>query len=475
MREFAVIGGGIGGCSAAALLNAEKKEVVLFEKEGYLGGCASTFCRGGRLYNAGATTLSGYGEGERVKKMFEKIGVYPKVIESDPAITVIHQNKTIRRFRDLEMFLGEIQKGYPDENHKRFWESIIKIQNDFYDQTGYYYSGGSISKKIISLFSFIPLFAGFFPLPVLNGKKWVESFYGKLTPEYEDFLNGQVLIVAQATIDKISALALILSLGYAFRQTHYPIGGMGAICDTLVSKVEDIRKNSEVKSIQKLKDGFRITTNSDISEAENIVFGGSIFDNTELFLDKEIKDYFAQYKYLDNKQSAFVVYLTIKSDKKFDHHYQLIAKEQIKYTISKAVFVSFSDSSDNIISKNGEYSVTASIHVDATEWTGLSKTEYGAKKANLCSFLIEWICKSLEIDGSSVIDSFAATPKTFYRFTKRVQLGGNAMSLANPVFRLPPNDARIKGLYMVGDTVYPAQGWPGVVSGVENLSKVLTV
>ena len=31
----------------------------------------------------------------------------------------------------------------------------------------------------------------------------------------------------------------------------------------------------------------------------------------------------------------------------------------------------------------------------------------------------------------------------------------------------------LNGLYQVGDTVFPGQGWPGVATGVLNLLKVL--
>lgn len=469
MREFAVIGGGIGGCLAAALLQTKNKDVVLFEKEGYLGGCASTFSRHGRRYNAGATTLSGFSDGERVKKIFDEIGAYPDIIETDPAIVVIHKEKRVRRFRDLGRFLDEIQTAYPHPKHNDFWEKVVKIQSDFYEMSGYCYQGGSTFKKAISLLSFAPLVAKFFPLPMLNGKKWVESFYGKLTKEYEDFLNAQILIVAQAKMEQISALAVILSLGYAFRATHYPVGGMGRVCDTSVSKVKDIRKNTEIISINKTKNWFLLRTKYEEIKAENIVFAGSIFDNTKIFLDTEIRCFFEGYKHLDNRQSAFALYMSVKTEKNFCHHYQLISNEQVEGTISKAVFVSFSDPSDTLLAKSGEYSITASIHVNGDEWLGLSKNEYETKKSNLTDFLIEWICDRLKIDKSEITDSFAATPKTFFRYTKRVQLGGNPMSLANPVFRLPPNTAKVKGVYQVGDTTYPAQGWPGVAAGVENM------
>ena len=109
IRDYAIIGGGIGGCSIAALLNAKGHDVVLIEKEPSLGGCASTFLRGGNRYNAGATTISGYHEGGIVRRVFETVGITPDVISTDPAITIIQGDKTCVRYRDLERFIIEIE------------------------------------------------------------------------------------------------------------------------------------------------------------------------------------------------------------------------------------------------------------------------------------------------------------------------------------------------------------------------------
>lgn len=472
MREFAVVGGGIGGCSIAALLASEGKDVVLLEKEPFLGGCASTFTHGGRRYNTGATTLSGYGRHDNVHELFERVGVYPKIIETDPAIVVIQNGKTLRRHHDFDKFLKELQARYPHPKHEEFWRMVYETQQAFYRARGYYYSNASLFKKLLSLTSFVPLIAKFFPFLRKNAKSAIKKFYGDPSQEYMDFIDAQTMIVAQAPSDKVNLLTAILSLGYAFRPTHYVIGGMGALCDALASCVDDVRTDCEVGSIVCKDDYFVLSTKHETIEAKNLIMGTSHFESAQLFFDQKIHRYYERYKKLDNHQSAFVVYLTLKTTKKFYHHYQLIANEKVLHTISKAIFVSFSDPIDTKLAQKGEYSVTASIHVDAREWTHIERSSYSEKKRWLHVFLLEWICNTLGILEQEIVDSFAATPKTFYHYIKRVQLGGNPMSAALTP-RLPSNDTPIKGFYQVGDTAYPAQGWPGVVAGVMNLERLL--
>ena len=83
MKDFAVVGSGVGGSSIAAYLSHKGYEVALFEKEPYLGGCSSTFSKKGYHYNTGATTLAGYQEGHLVKEFLDELGIKPSLGSQD--------------------------------------------------------------------------------------------------------------------------------------------------------------------------------------------------------------------------------------------------------------------------------------------------------------------------------------------------------------------------------------------------------
>jgi phytoene dehydrogenase-like protein len=168
-----------------------------------------------------------------------------------------------------------------------------------------------------------------------------------------------------------------------------------------------------------------------------------------------------------------MLYMTIKSDKKFEHHYQLIQDEVYPHTLSHALFVSFSDESDDVICPAGHYSITASIHTDVRWWEDAEV--YNEQKDELEGILLKSVCDILDIEDEEIVHHMSATPKTFKHYINRSQLGGNAITMKNFLPRLPGNDTPIKGLYHVGDTVYAAQGWPGVMLGVDNLRRLLHV
>ena len=91
--DIAIIGSGIGGSLIAAL--NKKDDLVVFEKDKNLGGCASTFKRFGGYYNAGATTFVGYENNHPIKRIFDKVGVIPDIVHSKIAIRTIQNRKIV--------------------------------------------------------------------------------------------------------------------------------------------------------------------------------------------------------------------------------------------------------------------------------------------------------------------------------------------------------------------------------------------
>lgn len=475
MIEFAVVGSGIGGSSIASYLDANGHETVLFEKEPYLGGCSSTFEHQGYAYNTGATTLAGYEEGHIVKAHFDNLGITPKLIRTDPSIVIIQNGKTTPRFSDLETFLEVLEQNYPHPKNREFWTLIHTLGSQFYHLHGHYYSNKSIWHKMVSLTSFLPLLAKFQRYLRTNAYRFIKNFYGDLSEEYLHFLEAQILIVAQARSRDINFFTAALSLGYTFNETHYVPGGFGTLFDQMTEKMQDVRRKTQIQKIERHADHFTLHTSKGSIKAKNVILNSTIYESRILFdkRDTQVEHFYKKYENLNNYQSSFMVYMTIKSNKRYQHHYQLIQDKRYENTLSNALFVSFSDKEDKLLCEEGYYSITASIHTDSRWWK--EKESYKVKKASLENKLLKSICDILEIHETQIVHHFSATPKSFKHFIHRSQLGGNAITMKNILPKLPSNDTPIEGLYHVGDTVYAAQGWPGVMLGVDNLKRLLHV
>jgi len=473
MFEYAVVGSGVGGSATAALLSAKGKDVILFEKESYLGGCSSTFTHKGYSYNTGATTLAGYQENFIVKEVFDAIGFTPKLIETNPTIVVMQNDKVTPRYRDLDTFVSICQENYPHQKHAEFWKLVHTINEEFYKYHGHYYSNANSFKKLLSLTSFISLGVKFLPYLYKNAQKFIENFYGGLESEYRQFLESQVLIVAQAPLKEINFLTAALALGYTFNENHYVVGGMSHLFDDMTSSMQNVHRGSEILSIKAHENHFELHTKKSVYFAQKVILNSTVYDSAKLFEQKEIQNYYNSYEHLNNYQSSFMLYITLKSHKSFEHHYQIIEPEPFKHTLSNALFVSFSDVNDTILAPRGHYSVTASIHTDLRWWE--DESSYKAQKKDLQEQLLDTIMDKLGVEKEEIVQVFSATPKSFAHYINRSQLGGNAISMKNFLPKLPGNDTHIDGLYNVGDSVYAAQGWPGVMLGVKNLMRLLDV
>jgi len=463
MLDFAVVGSGIGG-SCSALMLSKYYDTLLLEKDSNLGGCCSTFKRFGHYYNSGATTFAGFAKNSYIYNLFHSHNVTFKSQLLKSAVTVYQNGKTIKRYSDLERFIDEINRVHFHPKNSAFYTLIARINQEFYTYQEYHYSNQSIVKKIKSLTSFLPLLLKFGPYLFIEAKSFLLRYFKDISQEYLDFINNQLIIVAQAKLTQVNFLTLALALGYQFQENRYIIGGMGSIFEAIASHI-NLKRNCEILQIEKRKNHYILHAKNRSFEAKNIVLNSTMFDSSRLFTDKEIINYFKKYQNYDSNTSAFILYLQIDSHKEFDHHCQIIEKEIFPYTISNSIFVSFGDKNDERM-KN---SVTISIHVNKQTWN----ENWEIKSEQLTQAILKSLEKNLELSKSEIKRYFSAKPHTFARFINRSSLGGVPMKKEHLLHKLPSNDTPIQGLYMVGDTTYAAQGWPGVMMGVKNLERLL--
>src|SRR5436309_14669227 len=73
-HEVVVVGGGIGGLTAAALLAARGVNVCLFERQSHVGGCVANFEHLGYTFEPTAALYSGW----------ERAGIYEKIFSELP-------------------------------------------------------------------------------------------------------------------------------------------------------------------------------------------------------------------------------------------------------------------------------------------------------------------------------------------------------------------------------------------------------
>lgn len=115
--KVVVVGAGIGGLTAGALLARYGYDVVVYEQAMVPGGCASSFKRKGFVFDVGATQVAGLEKGGIHYRIFQELGVeLPEATECEPACAVFlpGEKTPIMVWRNPEKWKRERQMQFPN-------------------------------------------------------------------------------------------------------------------------------------------------------------------------------------------------------------------------------------------------------------------------------------------------------------------------------------------------------------------------
>lgn len=476
--DYIIVGGGIGGVASYVILKSIGKNVLLFEKLNYLGGCAGTFEKDGYLYNVGASTLVGLEEHmplsillKIVKKDKKELSVKP----IDPSIIVFVKDKVIKRFRDKQGAFEEINKNFYYKNNKILWDKIYKTADINWENV-YKLIPFNPRNKTDVVKKFFINFGYFFRNGLnflLSAKDVIKTYIADISRDYVNFLNSQIIITSQGYWDEVSFSIACMGLTYSNLDNYYVFGGTNQILEVMVKGEKNIRRKDKVIKISKYKGVFKVLAKSGEYYSKRVILNKTIWNFCEL-LDDQLKDSLCEknIKKYNKMWSAATLYFNVKDDKNIlnEHHYQILHEEN-PYTGSYSFFLSVSDKDDNVMNKDGYKSVTISTHCKIELWENLTPEEYKEKKEKLKDFILEQLYEKLPFFKNLEIKNImVGTPRTFKKYTERYKgtVGGIPLLKEYTLLNYPSGITPIDGLYLVGDSVFPGQGFPGVILGVFN-------
>src|SRR5215208_5310620 len=129
--EVVIVGGGIGGLTAAALLAARGVNVCLVEKESRVGGCAASFQKLGYDFELGAGLYSAWQPGEIHERVFAELPVAPPEVQPlSPAYVVrLPDQREVALTENTEEFEESLRACFPEcaERAIRFYRELAPI------------------------------------------------------------------------------------------------------------------------------------------------------------------------------------------------------------------------------------------------------------------------------------------------------------------------------------------------------------
>jgi C-3',4' desaturase CrtD len=491
MRKVAIVGAGIGGLTAGALLAKRGDDVTIFDQAIVPGGCASTFKRQGFTFDVGATQVAGLEPGGIHHRIFQELEIdLPPATPCDPACAVFlpGESTPINVWRDRAQWQQERQQQFPgSEPFWQFLQQLFEISWEFQSRDPVLPPRNlwDLGQLIQAIRPNTLITVPFTLATVGDALKWFGLYDNQ---RLRTFLDLQLKLYSQVTASETALLYAATALGVS--QTpqglYHLQGSMQVLSDRLVASLERDRGKLLMRhSVEAIACHDRAVTGVVVrnqktgetrTEAADIVIANVTVQNLVKLLGDNLPStsplnslplnlYRSRINSLPSPSSAFVVYLGVKAaaiPENCPPHLQFLYDYDRVIGENNSLFVSVSHPGDGR-APTGYATIIASSFVDGSKWYE-EGVDYAAMKAEYTSTAIARLGEYFHLSPDNIILIEAGTPRTFEHYTARDRgiVGGigQRVSTFGPfgvATRTP-----VAGLWLVGDSTHPGEGTAGV-------------
>jgi len=477
-----VIGAGIGGLTAGALLARRGYQVLVLDQALVPGGCASTFKRRGFTFEVGATQVAGLEAGGIHKRIFDELEVeLPPATPCDPACAVVLPGETepINVWRDPEKWQAERQRQFPGS--EPFWQLLATLFD-----ASWKFQGRDPVLPPRNLWDLWQLASSVRPdtlvtLPfTLMTVGDALRLYGLFENQrLRTFLDLQLKLYSQVNADKTALLYAATALGVSSEPQglFHPKGSMQVLSDRLVEALEKyggkLLMRHSVEQIDVLDNkATSVTIRSQKTDqvwtetADHVVANVTVQNLVKLLGEKAPTGYQKRVAKLPPASGAFVIYLGVDQSAippGCPPHLQFLYDYDGEIGENNSLFVSVSHPGDGR-APEGQATIIASSFTDTKMWWQGDKSDYDKLKQQYTDEAIARLNQYFYLKPETIIHTETATPRTFAYYTGRDQGVVGGIGQRVPTFgpfgfatRTP-----IKHLWLVGDSTHPGEGTAGV-------------
>ncbi len=468
-----IIGAGIGGLTAAALLLKAGVRVTVLEQQAYPGGTAGTFYHKGYRFDAGATLAGGFSDDGPHGRLAQHLGLKWDVTPVDPAWIVHIGRQSITQWADRDAWHAEAERIFPEA--RQFWQLQTRLA-----QAAWSVSSQRFPFPPSTIHDLLSLAKQINSTTLSAAPYGLRSIASMLPADasltLKSFVDSQLLISAQTTSQHANALYGSAALDLPRRGVSAPRGGMGSLANTLIHWIRT--NGGEVlfhQQVNQLKvQQCRITsvaTKQGLVLPADIVIANLTYPSLAVMLGEQTPARLKPHtKIQSDSWGAFMLYLGIDASclqtGVADHH-QIIADPNIPFGEGNSVFVSISPAWDDSRAPVGHRAITISTHTRSANWWALHKTDlsaYAERKEAYTQQVLRVVETVIPNIRAAVKVILPGTPVTFQRFTLRQHglVGGYPQT---SLLAARSGRVGIANLRLVGDSIFPGQSTAGVTLG----------
>jgi C-3',4' desaturase CrtD len=477
-----VIGAGVGGLTAGAVLARAGLDVTVLEAHIYPGGCAGTFYHQGYRFDAGATLAGGFYPGGPMDLLAKATGTgtWP-VTPANPAM-VIHLpgDRQITRWTD-ETRWPEYRAAFgaqgldfwrwQESTADALWE--LALRSPAWPPQSFLESARLAGDVLSWLRSSGPARTLAIPQLALDAFRPVSAHLRGMPDALRLFIDAQLLISAQTISGNANALYGAAALDLPRRGVVHLQGGMGTISRMLAEALRKsggrvLYRHEASRIVIEHGQPVAVETKKGTSFPADIVIANLPEWNIAPLLGEAAPH---RLRNLPSRPAAgwgaFMLYLGIDENAIPDGlplHHQVVKGRSLAE--GNSVFLSLTPSWDQKRAPQGHRAITMSTHTDLDQWWQLSEKDrpaYEDLKSEYTDRLLLAAERVIPQVRAATALTLSGTPLTFQRFTHRA--GGWVGGFPQTGLLTAKRPRLGSGLWMVGDSIFPGQSTAATALG----------
>ncbi len=462
-HDVVVIGAGIGGLSAGALLAARGLRVLVLEQHTRPGGYCSSWRRrtraGSFLFDAGVHDVSGLGPRGPVRNLLEQLGVEEQIEWLRVSHEYVSRDLRIKVPHDAQAYVEVLEREFPAEREgiREFFAEVKAIYEDMYadvERTGGVPRPPSAPKEKLAYPQTHPHLVRWYkrPFQSLLDRFVSDARLKEILSALSSYVTDQPALL---TVDDVVPL-----YGYFFYGGFCPKGGSQRLADVLVDVIRrrggQVLLGSRARSIRVASGAVRgVETERGAFHQAPVVISNA--DAKRTLLELAGREHLPR-RFRKRVEAAVLSTSVFAVNLGVDFEPDVAPVSMILGSLLVAV----PSKIDPSLAPPGHASISIYRLVSAEEsreWDR-SAPDYADRKRRFGDDLIAQAEALIPGLRHHIVYRDEATPATFARYTGATQ--GAIYGLARGQLAMPAQSP-IRGLFLVGAGVSPGAGIEAVV------------